>query len=109
MASVTYRLPNELQMAELIYQQTKVRYLQEAANSKLSALEQELAARFAAQRNGKVFATKIWKFASNQASAGVRMRDSMGLTCVPSTDSVEGQDDFEDASPIFQWYRCNYT
>ena len=105
-------LPSYDQMQVIADQITRIASLQEAAaveDTSLSELEQSLAKRFAAQRNGKVFATKVWHYDVNHTSAGERMRDSVGLTCEPSTDTVEGKDDFEAASPIFQWYRCNYT
>lgn len=75
----------------------------------LSTLEKQISAEFDSQRNGKIYATKLWKFATNQTSAGERMLDSVGKTCTPSTDTVAGQDDFLNDSPIFQWMRCNYT
>ena len=105
-------LPSYDQMQAMVDQITHIARLQEAAaveDSSLSALEQSLAKRFAAQRTGKVFATKVWHYDVNHTTVGERMRDSVGLTCEPSTDTVEGKDDFETASPIFQWYRCNYT
>lgn len=75
----------------------------------LSTLEKQISAEFDSQRNGKIYATKLWKFATNQTSAGERLLDSVGKTCTPSTDTVAGQDDFLNASPIFQWMHCNYT
>ena len=30
-----------------------------------------------------------------------------GLVCEPSTDTVEGRDDYESI-PLFKWVRCNY-
>lgn len=77
--------------------------------STLSTLEKQLARGYAQRRNGKVFATKIYRFANNTTSFGERMRDSIGLTCAPSTDTIVGQDDFITASPIFTYQRCNYT
>lgn len=74
-----------------------------------SNLEKELAAKFIGARTGKVFATKIWHYDTNTSSAGEALLDSIGLTCTPATDTVQGQDDFADASDIFQWQRCNYT
>ena len=74
----------------------------------LSALEKQLAMGYEKQRNGKVFATKIYRFASNTTSSGELMRDSYELKCEPSTDTVAGQDDFATASPIFTYQRCNY-
>lgn len=75
----------------------------------LSALEKQIGAEYDSQRNGKIYATKLWKFAKNQTSSGERLLDSVGKTCTPSTDSVAGQDDFLNDSPIFQWMHCNYT
>ena len=75
----------------------------------LSALEKQIGAEYDSQRNGKIYATKLWKFATNQTSAGERLLDSVGKTCTPSTDSVARQDDFLNDSPIFQWARCNYV
>ena len=103
-------LPSYDQMQAVVDQITRIARLQEAAvveDSSLSALEQSLAKRFAAQRNGKVFATKIYRFAFNTTSMGERLRDSVGLTCEPSTDTTVGQDDFITASPIFTYQRCN--
>lgn len=105
-------IPSYDQMQILADQITRIANLQEAVaveDSSLSALEQSLAKRFAAQKNGKVFATKVWRYDTNHTAVGERMKDSVGLTCEPSTDTTEGQDDFETAASIFQWYRCNYT
>lgn len=105
-------LPSYDQMQVIADQIRRIASLQEATaveDSSLSELEQSLAKRFAAQRNGKVFATKVWHYNINHTTVGERLRDSIRLTCEPSTDTVEGKDDFEAASPIFQWYRCNYT
>lgn len=62
---------------------------------------------FSSMRTGKVYGTKIWKFASNPTSACEKTRDNTGLVCQPSTDTVEGKDDYADI-PLFQWYECNY-
>ena len=91
-------------LRELAYQ----RY-SSAQYDSLSALEKQIGAEYDSQRSGKVYATKLWKFANNQTSQGERLLDSVGKTCMPSTDSVAGQDDFLNDSPIFQWMHCNYT
>ena len=91
-------------LRELAYQ----RY-SSAQYDSLSAIEKQIGAEYDSQRNGKVYATKLWKFAKNQTSSGERLLDSVGKTCTPSTDSVAGQDDFLNDSPIFQWMHCNYT
>lgn len=77
--------------------------------SVLSSLEKQIAKGYALERNGKVFATKIYHFDANTTSAGERMRDSVGLVCEPSTDTTVGQDDFITSSPIFTYQRCNYV
>lgn len=82
---------------------------QEGKASVLSSLEKQIAAGYAQALTGKVFATKIYHFDANTTSAGERMKDSVGLTCAPSTDTTVGQDDFITASPIFTYQRCNYT
>ena len=91
-------------LRELAYQ----RY-SSAQYDSLSALEKQIGAEYDSQRNGKIYATKLWKFATNQTSTGERLLDSIGKTCTPSTDSIIGQDDFINDSPIFQWMHCNYT
>lgn len=82
--------------------------VQEGKTSGLSTIEQQIAIAYATQRTGEVFHTRIYKSASNTTSKGVFMDDSAGLTCVPSTDTVEGRDDFEHFLP-FLWMHCNYT
>ena len=81
---------------------------QEGKTNGLSTLEQQIAASFAIARTGKVYKTKFYKFATNTTSSGIKESDNAGLTCVPSTDTVEGQDDYADI-PVFKWTRCNYT
>lgn len=96
--------------ANLTYQMAIRNVYQNADDMGLKTqLEKDLAAQYIGARNGKVFATKIWHYATNTSSAGERMLDSVGLTCTPATDTVAGQDDFADASEIFTWQRCNYT
>lgn len=91
-------------LRELAYQRYSL-----AQYDSLSALEKQIGAEYDSQRNGKIYATKLWKFATNQTSTGERLLDSVGKTCTPSTDSVIGQDDFLNDSSIFQWMHCNYT
>src|SRR5699024_9848149 len=63
---------------------------------------------FRRPRTGKVYTTKMPKFASNQTTIGEKLDDNEGLVCETSTDTVEGQDDYADI-PLFRWYRCNYV
>ena len=46
------------------------------------------------QRTGKIYQTKIWKFATNPTSTGEKLLDNAGLEFVPSTDTTEGKDDY---------------
>ncbi len=79
-------------------------------NSKSSSLDNELTvidALFRLPRTGKIYTVKIPKFASNQTTTCEKLNDNAGLVCEPSTDTVEGRDDYEDI-PLFKWYNCNY-
>lgn len=61
------------------------------------------------QRTGKVYQTKIWKFATNPTSVGEKLLDNAGLEFVPSTDTIEGKDDYLNGNhPMFEWVHCNY-
>lgn len=62
---------------------------------------------FLPQRDGKVYGVKVWKFATNPTSVCEKTRDNIGLVCQPSTDTVEGKDDYIKI-PMFKWYECNY-
>lgn len=65
---------------------------------------------YALRRTGKVYQTKIWKFAANPTSLGEKLMDNAGLVFVPSTDTEEGQDDYLDGNnPLFEWVNCNYV
>lgn len=73
----------------------------------LNPLEEAVNAIYSQGRTGKIWKTKIYKFASNTTSAGTREGASAGLTCTPSTDTTEGTDDYEQYM-VFQWTNCNY-
>lgn len=61
------------------------------------------------RRTGKVYQTKIWKFATNPTSSGEKLLDNAGLEFVPSTDTTEGKDDYLNGNhPLFDWVHCNY-
>ncbi len=61
------------------------------------------------KRTGKVYQTKLWKFATNPTSVCEKQLDNAGLVFVPSTDTVEGQDDYLNGNhPLFEWVHCNY-
>ena len=61
------------------------------------------------KRTGKIYQTKIWKFATNPTSTGEKLLDNTGLEFVPSTDTIEGKDDYLNGNhPLFEWMYCNY-
>lgn len=65
---------------------------------------------YAMRRTGKVYQTKIWKFASNPTPTGEKMLDNAGLVFEPSTDATEGQDDYLNGQhPLFEWCNVNYV
>lgn len=62
---------------------------------------------FVLQRTGKVYGVKVYKATANPTSVCEKTRDNAGLVCEPSTDTVEGRDDYADI-PLFKWYEVNY-
>src|SRR5699024_3931065 len=76
----------------------------------VSDLEKYIENYYALRRAGKIYQTKLWKFASNPSSSGEKLLDNAGLVFEPSTDTVEGQDDYLNGqNPLFEWVHCNYT
>lgn len=74
-----------------------------------TVLEKAIENYYALRRTGKIYQTKLWKFASNPSSYGVKMLDNAGLVFEPSTDTEEGQDDYLNGqNPLFEWVHCNY-
>ena len=72
-------------------------------------LENAIANYYALRRTGKVYQTKLWKFATNPSPSGEKLLDNAGLVFEPSTDTVEGQDDYLNGqNPLFEWVHCNY-
>lgn len=64
---------------------------------------------YALRRTGKIYQTKLWKFATNPSSSGEKLLDNSGMVFEPSTDSVAGQDDYLNGqNPLFEWVHCNY-
>ena len=64
---------------------------------------------FNLRKTGKVYQTKIWKFATNPTSTGEKLLDNAGLEFVPSTNTTEGKDDYLNGNhPMFEWVHCNY-
>ena len=73
-------------------------------------LEQSIENYYALRRTGKVYQTKLWKFATNHTSAGEKLLDNAGMVFEPSTDTEEGQDDYLNGShPLFEWRNVNYV
>lgn len=56
----------------------------------------------------EVFSTKFYNYETSTSPNGEKMNDSMGLTAVPSTETVKGQDDFANRS-AFQTLDCNFV
>lgn len=72
-------------------------------------LEKSIENYYALRRTGKIYQTKLWKFATNPTSAGEKLLDNAGLVFEPSTDTTEGQDDYLNGQhSLFEWTHCNY-
>lgn len=72
-------------------------------------LEKSIENYYAMRRTGKVYQTKIWKFATNPTPTGEKLLDNAGLVFEPSTDTEEGRDDYLNGRhPLFEWVNCNY-
>ena len=84
------------------------------AQEKISKIPQETLEKsienyYAMRRTGKVYQTKLWRFAINQTSTGEKLLDNAGLVFEPSTDTEEGQDDYLNGQhPLFEWVNVNY-
>lgn len=75
-----------------------------------TVLEKSIENYYALRRTGKVYQTKIWKFATNPTSTGEKLLDNAGLVFEPSTDTEEGRDDYLDGqNPLFEWVNVNYV
>lgn len=73
-------------------------------------LEKSIENYYALRRTGKVYQTKLWKFATNPTSTGEKLLDNAGLIFEPSTDTEEGQDDYLNGQhPLFEWCNVNYV
>lgn len=56
----------------------------------------------------EVFSTKFYYYETSTSPNGEKMNASVGLTAVPSTETVKGQDDFANHS-AFQTIDCNFV
>lgn len=85
------------------------------AQEKISKIPQETLEKsienyYAMRRTGKVYQTKLWKFAANPTSSGEKLLDNAGLVFEPSTDTEEGQDDYLNGqNSLFEWVHVNYV
>ena len=70
--------------------------------------ERILEAFFGSMRNGKVYQTELYLTGTNPTSDGIKTLANKGMVCEPSTDTVEGRDDYEHVG-IFNWFNCNYV
>ncbi len=95
-------------MNRLLSRIAKAEEQQAGMSDGMSTLEQSIATQFELSRTGKRYVTRFYRFSTNTTSAGTKLEDNAGLTCKPSTDTVEGTDDYENI-PVFQWWHCNYV
>lgn len=63
---------------------------------------------FALQRTPDIYQTKVYKSSYNPTPTCEKLGANTGLVCEPSTDTVEGQDDYADKIE-FMWWHCNYV
>ena len=82
-----------------------IKKVEEMANSTID--ERILDAFFGSMRNGKVYQTELYLTETNPTSDGVKTLVNKDKVCEPSTDTLEGRDDYEGIG-IFNWYNCNY-
>ena len=60
---------------------------------------------FDLRRTGKIYRTRFYTFAKNPTCKGTKLLDNAGLQYEPSTDTVEGKDDYLNGEhPLFEWY-----
>ena len=72
-------------------------------------LEKYIENYYALRRTGKIYQTKLWKFATNPSPNGEKLLDNAGLIFEPSTGTTEGRDDYLNGqNPLFEWVHCNY-
>lgn len=73
-------------------------------------LERSIENYYALRCTGKIYQTKLWKFASNPTPTGEKLLDNAGLVFEPSTDTEEGRDDYLNGqNPLFEWVNVNYV
>lgn len=83
-----------------------IKKVEEMVNSTID--ERILDAFFGSMRNGKVYQTELYLTETNPTSGGVKTLANKDKVCEPSTDTLEGRDNYEGIG-IFNWYNCNYV
>lgn len=71
-------------------------------------IEQALSNYFALRRNGLVFTTKIYKYATSTSPVGVKMNANENMVCEPSVGRAKGRDDYERYG-LFHHFTCNFS
>ena len=71
-------------------------------------VENALSNYFALRRNGKVFTSKIYKYATSTSPVGVKMNANENMVCEPSVGRAEGRDDYAQYG-LFQHFTCNFS
>nr|DAZ20424.1 MAG TPA: chromosome segregation protein [Caudoviricetes sp.] len=84
--------------------QTQIDAIKEAGGG----VENALSNYFALRRNGKVFTTKIYKYATSTSPVGVKMNANENMVCEPSVGRTEGRDDYAQYG-LFQHFTCNFS
>ncbi len=71
-------------------------------------IEQALSNYFALRRNGLVYTTKIYKYATSTSPVGVKMNANENMVCEPSVGRTKGRDDYEQYG-LFHHFTCNFS
>lgn len=71
-------------------------------------IEQALSNYFALRRNGLVFTTKIYKYATSTSPVGVKMNANENMVSEPSVGRTKGRDDYERYG-LFHHFTCNFS
>lgn len=71
-------------------------------------VEQALSNYFALRRNGLVFTTKIYKYATSTSPVGVKMNANENMVSEPSVGRTKGRDDYERYG-LFHHFTCNFS
>lgn len=83
---------------------TQINAIKEAGGG----VEQALSNYFALRRNGLVFTTKIYKYATSTSPVGVKMNANENMVCEPSVGRAKGRDDYERYG-LFHHFTCNFS